>query len=1075
MSVNRDQNVASNTSSLLYIPLKKRKGSRFRASLSPSDGCNAKQEKKGTDTFLLTYHDQDISQASPVKKRICESSSILDDGDDDMDTVYVNPYLNHVGSNVISHEGETSHNLVSLIQKGSGQLSVSDLHSADQNQKAQANFLSSHKYFPIHDELCGIASDIDKPPCVIDLTRKASVHEHSEKSGKTASNMQFRSGERGHSLVSSLTQKKDCTLPISNLKKDKTAHFSRSSASCKYFPVLPESSDGLTINKVDYECSEISGDRTSGTQIKFDPTPSSVAWEDGCLIHNDPCSQKRRSSSSTSVGIYENGCLPTSVFDVRPLDPQFRTGFTPSLKLCENKLHASSKFGIKPKLSKNQSCAMPLSLKSYRSERYPGCEYAIETSSSKSVQLPESEPYSTYEFNIHSKSAQPKSGLASSVKSNEHDISPVFQLNAHAKTETLSSSVSQQSNSSKIFKDNDKQGGANNFLEIKMNCIKSNSSKKDQEMLVPKSKLHQFKHDLVHVTGRTSNSEIGVGKGFDTISKQESYCSYEKSQGNSKKQIGETKSTAGHWYQGEEMDTKEEQSSIENKEFQHKENTYVPKVSCDKSGIVPVTCKEVQNGMNHHRVVNQDINKARRKHSEEETTVCIDDIHTLCDEENNCRNSDYEGPILVTDDTDDDGISVHDISDSFEYTDDDIEIVHYVSKSDVGTRDFSVQQKELNCTNNPIRNRDFEDADQNIVSQPCDLSKVLKISKSSVKSNGYAIPNSAGNLINEQRDDAQWPYWKSVWETYRTSRAYDDSVTNAFRFQASTSMAPLCLKTYHQTPTTTRQVLPSGVHDLSQNTVIQSIGTPSSLSPVHNSFELPRGKLFSPFHSFKFPRRKSQNVSSPKYPSSSDVFRASSGDAGGSYTLPEKQDGCDRNLVPILEEHDESVWNAAIPNSSTNNLVTSNPNISVYCNYQETSSEPDNREEILVPLKVIPELTSVHETTLETSGVSHNLQEGKEIFQKEEILTSVSDSDGEKKQTSIAEDNTETTQKGPRHEWECAICLEAINSKRGISATMCGHVYCTPCITEVVYKRRECPTCRKALDSAQVHPLFIFG
>lgn len=682
MSVNRDQNVASNTSSLLDIPLKKRKGSRFHASLPPSDGCNTKQKKKKTDKFIVTYHDEDISHARPVKKRICESSTVQID-DDSVDTIYKNPYLNHVGSNVTSHEGETSH--VSLVRKGNGQLPVSDLNTADQNQKAQANFSSAQKYFPIPNELCGIASDIAKSVCALDLTRKASVREHSEKSGNTASGMQFRSGGTGHSLVSSVTQKRDFTLPISNLK-DKAARASHSSASATYIQVIPESSDGLTVNKV------VSGDRTSGMQIKLDPKPSSVSWEDWSLFHNNSRSQK--------------GCL-------------------------------------------------------------------------------------------------------------------------------------------------------------------------------------------------------------SSLSKQ---------------------------------------------------------------------------------------------------------------------------------------------------------------KSNVGTRDFSVQRKELNCTDKPTRNSNFEAADRNIVSHPCDVTKVLHFSKSSKKYNGCAIPDSSGNLIDEPKGDAQQPY-------YRSSRAYDDIVTNGFCVQASTSMTPLCFKMHHQTPAPTPQVLSNGGYDLRCNTVIKSIGTPSPLPSVCSSFELPRGRLVSPFHGFKFSHGKSENVAYPKYPSSSDILSvSSSGDAGDSYTLPDKKGGCDRSLVPIVDEHDESVWNRTIPNSSTNNFVASSHKsiISAYCNSQEKSFEPDNQEN-LVPLKVIPQLTSVHDTALGTSGISHNLQEGKEMFQKKEILTSISDSDGERKQKNIAEDKTETTQKGPRHEWECAICLEALNSKRGISATVCGHVYCTPCITEVVFKRKECPTCRKALASAQVHPLYIFG
>lgn len=954
MSINRDQKVASNTSSLLDIPLKKRKGSRFGEFFPPSDGCNTKQAKKRTDTVIRTCHEEDISYPRPVKKKNYESSSVWldDDNDDSVDTMYINPYLNHVGNNVTSQESETSHNIDS-VRKGSGHLSVSDLNTADHNQKAQAKLSSSHKYFPIPDELCGIASDNDKPPRVLDLTRNASVLERNR-----ASDMQFISDETGHSSVSSLTQKRDCTLPVSDLKKDKTAHARQSSASCKYFQVFPESSDSFTRNKMVYESSETSMDRTSGTQSKFEPTPSSVSWEDLCLFHNNSRSQKGCSSSSTLVGAHESSCLPT-VSDASSVVPLF---------------YPSSKFGTEPKLSENHSHALPLSLRPCRRE-HPGSEFATHTSLSKAMQLPESVPYPFYDFNCR------------------------------------------------------------------------------PTVLIPKSKLHQVRHDLAQIIGRTPHFEIGTDGEVDTVSKQESCCSYEKSQDSCKKQIDEKKSIAEHQYDGEAMDTKEEKSSIEEKKFQHEENSYVSKVPCYKSGIVPVTCNEVQHAMNHHRVVNQDINKDSRKHSKEEVTVCVDDTLMLRDEVNNCRNSDYEGSVLVIGDTDDDGISVHDISDGSEDTDDDVEIVHCVSKKNVGMRNVSVQQKEQNSIINPTRN----------------------ISKSSVTSNGCAIPDSAGNLTDEPRGDAQRPYWKSVWEPYyRTSKAYNDIVTNGFRFQTSTSMKPLCLEMHNETPTPTSQVLLSGDYDLSRNTVIQSKGIPASLSSVRNSFALPRKKLFSPVHSLNFPHGKSQNVPSKKYPSSSDVLSVAS--SGSSYTLPDEKESCGRRLVPIVDGHVGMFFYSAIPSFGTNNCVATSLEsaVSVCRNSQEKSSEPDNQE-ILMPLKVISQLTSAHDTTLETSGVSHNLQEGKEMFQTEEILTNVSDSHGEKKQESIAEHKVETTQKGPRHEWECAICLEAINSKRGISATVCGHVYCTPCITDVVCKRKECPTCRKALDSAQVHPLYIFG
>lgn len=81
----------------------------------------------------------------------------------------------------------------------------------------------------------------------------------------------------------------------------------------------------------------------------------------------------------------------------------------------------------------------------------------------------------------------------------------------------------------------------------------------------------------------------------------------------------------------------------------------------------------------------------------------------------------------------------------------------------------------------------------------------------------------------------------------------------------------------------------------------------------------------------------------------------------------------------------------------------------------------------------------------------------------------------EKKKRDDSSPQSTSSHNKSRSELECAVCLESMNSKRGTSATTCGHVYCTPCIEEVIKKKGECPTCRKALDSTQVHKLFLFA
>ena len=78
--------------------------------------------------------------------------------------------------------------------------------------------------------------------------------------------------------------------------------------------------------------------------------------------------------------------------------------------------------------------------------------------------------------------------------------------------------------------------------------------------------------------------------------------------------------------------------------------------------------------------------------------------------------------------------------------------------------------------------------------------------------------------------------------------------------------------------------------------------------------------------------------------------------------------------------------------------------------------------------------------------------------------------------TSVEKDNAQREKDSiQRPELECAICLESMMGQRGISSTVCGHVYCTACIEEVIEKKQECPTCRTPLNSSQVHKVFLFG
>jgi hypothetical protein len=281
---------------------------------------------------------------------------------------------------------------------------------------------------------------------------------------------------------------------------------------------------------------------------------------------------------------------------------------------------------------------------------------------------------------------------------------------------------------------------------------------------------------------------------------------------------------------------------------------------------------------------------------------------------------------------------------------------------------------------------------------------------------------------------------------------------NAPRFQP----AKLCLDLRQPAPAHAPQVLQCGADDLSRSTVISGTAFPSSLSPVRSIGELTRKKMFSQSggSNFTYTGMPLDLVSPLEYPSSLNLpFPTSSESTSSPWA---KKHGCDTNLLPTRSECETSVRNPPVPDSANADLAASSPEsvLNIVPNSLEMSLEPGDQEEHSVPLTGVSQLLQALDTALEMEGASYNVLEGKEVV---------------KKQQNTVEDKTETAQRSSRLEWECAICLETVSSKRGISATMCGHVYCTPCIMEVVCKKKECPTCRRTLDTTQVHPLFISG
>lgn len=55
---------------------------------------------------------------------------------------------------------------------------------------------------------------------------------------------------------------------------------------------------------------------------------------------------------------------------------------------------------------------------------------------------------------------------------------------------------------------------------------------------------------------------------------------------------------------------------------------------------------------------------------------------------------------------------------------------------------------------------------------------------------------------------------------------------------------------------------------------------------------------------------------------------------------------------------------------------------------------------------------------------------------------------------------------------ECPICMESLEG-RAIMATVCGHIFCAECIRNAVKKNKNCPNCRKKLNSNGIHPIYL--
>ncbi|KZS18863.1 uncharacterized protein LOC116929767 [Daphnia magna] len=60
---------------------------------------------------------------------------------------------------------------------------------------------------------------------------------------------------------------------------------------------------------------------------------------------------------------------------------------------------------------------------------------------------------------------------------------------------------------------------------------------------------------------------------------------------------------------------------------------------------------------------------------------------------------------------------------------------------------------------------------------------------------------------------------------------------------------------------------------------------------------------------------------------------------------------------------------------------------------------------------------------------------------------------------------------------QCPICLDSLSqvkqANQQMHSTICGHLFCGPCIRKVIASTQQCPTCRQKLDIRKIHPIFI--
>nr|CAI5860664.1 unnamed protein product [Callosobruchus analis] len=56
---------------------------------------------------------------------------------------------------------------------------------------------------------------------------------------------------------------------------------------------------------------------------------------------------------------------------------------------------------------------------------------------------------------------------------------------------------------------------------------------------------------------------------------------------------------------------------------------------------------------------------------------------------------------------------------------------------------------------------------------------------------------------------------------------------------------------------------------------------------------------------------------------------------------------------------------------------------------------------------------------------------------------------------------------------DCPVCLESLGGSVQVATTLCGHLFCRPCITKAALVSKKCPTCRKGINNKKIVPIYV--